>query len=426
MTETKESAWSAGLQLLGRLESAGHTAFLVGGCVRDRLLGRPLRDVDIATSARPEQVMELFASAIPTGLKHGTVTVREGGRLFEVTTYRREGKYTDSRRPDDVWFVGSIEEDLARRDFTINAIAFGSDGRLVDPFGGADDLRRGVIRTVGDPSERFGEDALRLLRGVRFAAEFGFDFAPDTWDGLLAQRAKLRHIAMERVGAELDKMAAGHDPERAFRLLAESGLLRYAREPLPACATPAEPQADSGERSVRGLADPDLRWAALLLRWGADEAEAEELFRTLRLGLRRGARVAAVVGLDRMLAADVGELPALRARWISAVLRFGRAAAEDWLALAAATAGRRLPPDVAGLARSWLDGMAAASVAELAVRGDEIVRATGRKPGPWVAATLRQLLSDVALGTLPNERPALLAAAEAMACDGDGSFYSKE
>ncbi|WP_080838761.1 CCA tRNA nucleotidyltransferase [Cohnella massiliensis] len=452
MTDTDPIAWAAALRLLARFESAGHTAYLVGGCVRDRLLGRKLHDIDIATSATPEQVIAMFPNAIPTGLAHGTVTVRDEGHSFEVTTYRREGKYTDSRRPDKVSFVGNVEEDLARRDFTINAIAWGRDGATVDPFGGAADLRRGIVRTVGEAAERFSEDALRLLRGIRFAAEFGFEFAPKTWDGLLGQRERLRHIAMERVGTELDKIMAGSDPDRAFALLAESGLLRFAREPLPPSAALPPGGTGGGASGLKRLADPDLRWCALLLGGGAAPDEAEAVFRSLCLGVKRGARVAAVVGLSRRLAADanaaktapsrtdeLGETERtdvngpvreqLRRSWTLAVLEFGRPAAEDWLALAAAcpeAALGSLEPGFAERARDWLGRMAATAIGGLAVRGDEVAEAVGKKPGPWVAKTLRRLLEAVALGRLPNERDALLAEAAAVEGDIGGNRDSKE
>ncbi|MBB6679608.1 CCA tRNA nucleotidyltransferase, partial [Cohnella lubricantis] len=231
MPANSDRAWQAGLAVVRVLEEAGHAAYLVGGCVRDRLLGRPLNDIDIACSARPEEVMSMFARVVPTGLQHGTVTVVENGMTFEVTTFRQEAGYSDSRHPDAVLFVKDIREDLARRDFTINAMAIGPAGTLVDPFGGAEDLKRGVVRCVGDALERFAEDALRMVRAVRFAAEFAFEIDAATWDGLLRRREGLRHVAMERIGAELDKMVCGSGPDRAVELLQASGLLAQVREP---------------------------------------------------------------------------------------------------------------------------------------------------------------------------------------------------
>ena len=156
--------------LLARLHGAGYAAYAVGGCVRDSLLGRTPQDWDLCTSARPEQVLALFGEGqcIPTGLQHGTVTIKYGGQLYETTTFRTEGAYTDGRHPDEVHFVPDVRQDLARRDFTINAMAYNDAEGLIDPFGGQQDLQQGILRAVGDPATRFEEDALRILRALRF------------------------------------------------------------------------------------------------------------------------------------------------------------------------------------------------------------------------------------------------------------------
>lgn len=196
--------------VLTRLEGAGFPAFAVGGCVRDTLLGRTPSDWDITTAARPEQALELFSGyAIPTGLRHGTVTVRQDGMALEVTTFRAEGAYSDHRRPDQVWFSPSLEEDLRRRDLTVNAMAMDVRGDLTDLFGGQDDLRRGVLRCVGEPGQRFREDALRILRTLRFSAVLGFTIEPDTAAALRAEAPLLRYVSPERLTAELDKLLCG-------------------------------------------------------------------------------------------------------------------------------------------------------------------------------------------------------------------------
>ena len=199
--------------VLGRLNEAGFEAYYVGGCVRDAALGRPVSDVDIATSAQPEQVAALFARTLPTGLQHGTVTVLEGGRAYEVTTFRKESVYERHRRPSEVAFIADLRGDLQRRDFTINAMALDISGDIVDPFGGRADLQDGIIRCVGDADLRLQEDALRLLRGVRFASVLGYRIAKSTWRAIVRHRKLLRHIAMERVGVELDKNAGRAFPE---------------------------------------------------------------------------------------------------------------------------------------------------------------------------------------------------------------------
>ena len=200
-----------GEKILAALESAGFEAYYVGGCVRDLIMGRDIHDTDITTSALPEETTAVFSGykVIPTGIKHGTVTVICDGEPFEITTFRQDGNYSDSRRPDSVTFSRSISEDLARRDLTINAIAMDLRGNTVDPFGGREDISNGVIRCVGDPEKRFTEDALRILRAARFASQLGFTIEPETASAMHSLRGRLGLISRERVRDELDKLVCG-------------------------------------------------------------------------------------------------------------------------------------------------------------------------------------------------------------------------
>ena len=200
--------------LLDALHGAGHAAYAVGGCVRDSLLGLAPHDWDLCTSARPEQVMALFGEekCIPTGLQHGTVTVKQGGRLYETTTFRTEGAYSDGRHPDAVCFVPDVREDLARRDFTINAMAYSAEEGLIDPFVGRDDLAAHLVRAVGEPERRFEEDALRILRLYRFAARFGFAIDPATGAAARALGPHLDCVSAERIQEELLKLLAAPWP----------------------------------------------------------------------------------------------------------------------------------------------------------------------------------------------------------------------
>ena len=200
--------------LLDALHGAGHAAYAVGGCVRDSLLGLDPHDWDLCTSARPEQVMALFGEekCIPTGLQHGTVTVKQGGRLYETTTFRTEGAYSDGRHPDAVCFVPDVREDLARRDFTINAMAYSAEEGLIDPFVGRDDLAAHLVRAVGEPERRFEEDALRILRLYRFAARFGFAIDPATGAAARALGPHLDCVSAERIQEELLKLLAAPRP----------------------------------------------------------------------------------------------------------------------------------------------------------------------------------------------------------------------
>ena len=209
-------------RLLYDLETVGHEAWCVGGCVRDRLLGREPGDWDVTTSALPKETVAIFGDrAIPTGLKHGTVTVRTAAGPVEVTTYRVDGAYQDHRRPEEVRFTRSLEEDLKRRDYTVNAMAVNLRGELRDPFGGQEDLKKNLLRCVGEPDRRFGEDALRILRGLRFAATLGFDLEPETAASLLRNRELLREIAAERIWAEWSSLLCGDRAAEVLRIYPE-------------------------------------------------------------------------------------------------------------------------------------------------------------------------------------------------------------
>lgn len=198
-------------EILNILENAGFEAYLVGGCVRDTLMNRTFHDTDITTNALPEQIIEVFKNykTIPTGIKHGTVTVILNSIPYEITTYRIDGKYSDSRRPDSVEFTTSLREDLARRDFTINAIAMNSKGEISDYFNGTDDIRNKIIRCVGCPEKRFEEDALRIMRAVRFSSQLGFEIEQKTAKAIHSMKDRLKNISKERIREELDKLICG-------------------------------------------------------------------------------------------------------------------------------------------------------------------------------------------------------------------------
>ena len=223
------------LNILCALDSAGHRAVLAGGCVRDSLLGRRPSDWDIASSASPEEVLALFPRCVPTGIKHGTVTVLSGGGSVEVTAFRAEGGYSDHRRPDSVSFGCPLEADLARRDLTVNAMAMDAAGEITDPFGGRDDLRRRLLRCVGEPERRFDEDALRMLRTVRFSAQLGFDIEPRTLEAIRALAHLASGLSAERVRDELLKTLRSPAPGLVWQLV-DLGLLGACLAPGDATA----------------------------------------------------------------------------------------------------------------------------------------------------------------------------------------------
>lgn len=210
-------------EILDKLHDAGYEAYVVGGCVRDSILGREPGDWDITTSARPEQVKEIFGRTIDTGIQHGTVTVMMGKEGFEVTTYRIDGEYEDGRHPKDVTFTASLVEDLKRRDFTINAMAYSYEDGLIDEFDGLADIDKKIIRCVGEPRERFTEDALRMMRAVRFAAQLGYSIEEDTRKAITELAPTLDRISAERVQVELVKLITSDNPGKVKELY-ETGL----------------------------------------------------------------------------------------------------------------------------------------------------------------------------------------------------------
>lgn len=214
------------IQILSALNADGHAAYLVGGCVRDMLMGITPQDWDICTGALPDEVMRTFPDCAPTGLKHGTVTVYNGDISAEVTTFRTEGAYPDHRRPESVSFVNDLESDLSRRDFTVNAIALSADGKLCDPFGGREDIKARIIRCVGYPTRRFNEDALRMLRALRFSARLGFEIEENTLGAIRECSYLAAMLAPERIAAELEKILMT-DKTEILNIVLRLGLISH-------------------------------------------------------------------------------------------------------------------------------------------------------------------------------------------------------
>ena len=324
------------IHILNTLERSGYEARLVGGCVRDTLLHRRPNDWDVATAAAPEAVTELFERTVPTGIRHGTVTVLYGGSACEVTTYRVEGAYSDHRRPDSVRFTSRLEEDLSRRDFTINAMAMDASLAITDPFGGREDLSRRLIRCVGDARERFTEDALRMLRAVRFAAQLDFALDSAALEAIAGCAPLCSALSPERVAAELRAVLASRDPDMVW-LMADLGLLN-------AWLTPRE-----GERTHLGALPRCARLAHFcrdLSRCGSITS-TDTFLRSLRMDTRSVKTCSAAADIlasgsrdYKRLLRDYGEGAVLAAypksRRLRAVLRSG----ECWsLASLAITGG---------------------------------------------------------------------------------------
>lgn len=341
--------------ILRTLRASGYEAYYVGGCVRDLLLGRAVHDWDITTSALPEQIIACFDRTVPTGLRHGTVTVLEGECRAEVTTYRTEAGYADGRHPDSVCFVRSLREDLARRDFTINAMAMDEAGNVTDHFGGREDLARGIIRCVGEPDRRFQEDALRMLRALRFSAQLGFSIEGETWAAIRRSAGRCSVLSAERVREELEKTLLSPEPGRLddFRRL---GLLDgFVGGAAERCGW------------IAGLpAERTVRWAALCRCWPELRPEA------LRLD-RKTAQLAREAAVCRA--------PASHLEWKRLLADRGEQLARVLAALEGETA----------LLEEILTSGECVSLRQLAVRGSDFPELHG----PALGAHLNRLLAYV-------------------------------
>ena len=395
--------------LLNALHAAGYAAYAVGGCVRDSLLGRTAHDWDLCTSALPQQVMELFGAAqcIPTGLQHGTVTIKYGGQLYETTTFRTEGSYTDGRHPDAVQFVPDVREDLARRDFTINAMAYNEAEGLVDPFGGQKDLQNGLLRAVGEPQQRFTEDALRILRLYRFAARFGFALDAATARAARQLAPHLDCISAERIQEELAKLLAAPQPGA---YLEPAVLAVVLPELTPAALEAAKPVVDACPAGEENL---PVRWAALLGALG--ETDTRRVLKRLRCSNACIEETAVLVretagkGVsEKKASAHTGDIHIRRL-----LGRYGLCTVERLCALCAALHPQNAPACTFAAQRARqldADGVCC-RVSQLAVNGRDLM-AAGIPAGPALRRVLEALLDGVIRAEYPNEKPALLAAAQ--------------
>ncbi len=427
---------AAVLHTLEALRAAGYEAWAVGGCVRDSLLGCPPHDWDVTTSALPQQTMQVFAGQhlLQTGLHHGTVTLLAGGEPIEITTYRVDGPYSDSRRPDSVTFTASLEQDLARRDFTINAMAWNPWQGLRDPFGGQADLADGLLRCVGSPAARFEEDALRIIRGLRFAARLGFGLHPQTAAATHAQAQNLRRVAVERIWPELVGLCCGRS--------AAPVLLEYG-DVIGTMLPPLAPMLGFDQRnyhhifsvwehSVRALGhvppQPALRLAALLHDCGKpasftlDETGTGHFYghaeKSLDIAAPLLKKLTCPGDLRRQICTLVEhhdtplplERPRLR-RWVA---RLGPQGLLDLITLKRADNAAQSPAfdhteyydQLEALARQIIAEGDCCTLAQLAVDGRDLL-ALGLQ-GSQIGTMLAALLADVMDDRLPNDRQRLL------------------
>lgn len=376
--------------ILDKLTENGFEAYVVGGAVRDYLLGRPVHDVDITTSAHPDEIMALFKRTIPIGIQHGTVAVIYNGRTYEVTTFRSESGYDDFRHPNQVSFESSLKKDLMRRDFTINALAMDRTGQVIDLFGGQDDMKKRRLRTVGCAAERIAEDPLRMMRGIRFVAELDFSLGGAERLAFSNNFALLKKISIERIDQEMNKLLAGSAATDAIRLLFDTGCIYV----LP-CLNHAS--ADQRLFSVRFsvLTSDAERWAAFL--------------ETLGIRYMSGF-------------AQAWRWPVSRRKDVGRLLQYdGNYAQFSWGRLSVYDAGPELAKAVerleTALGKAETDSLKqrehriddlwrscpVKSRRELAATGHELIKWSGQKPGPWLSEAIAALEKKVVTGEVPNE-----------------------
>jgi tRNA nucleotidyltransferase (CCA-adding enzyme) len=373
-----------------RLEFHGHQAWVVGGCVRDTMLERCPNDWDVATDATPQEVIECFHRVLPTGIEHGTVTVLiEGAALafpVEVTTFRGDGDYSDGRRPDSVQFVKTIKEDLARRDFTINAMAFRPiTEEFADPFDGQRDLRNKIIKCVGDAKTRFNEDGLRIMRAARFAAQLNFNIDSKTWDAIPTGLEKFKMVAKERITTEFVKLLKAQHPMSGLRTMRDRGLLAAIFPML-------DPPSDFAMKNVCDMEGMELRIASLLfpMAAGVNSFPVREALNGLRLPTAESMEVVALVNGFWSVPGGSGCVSEADARrWVSKV---GRERYKAVLAMARVFGNS---PDFTARIEFAMETATALSVSELALNGDQVAEILGVKPGKRIGEALRFLLDKV-------------------------------
>lgn len=365
------------LPVLKKLEEHGYEAYFVGGSVRDYLIGREVDDVDIASSATPDEVKAIFDKTIDVGIEHGTVVVLYNNTNYEITTFRTEGAYEDFRRPSAVDFVRNLDSDLERRDFTINALAMDSNGKIHDIFSGKEDLNAKIIRAVKNPIERFDEDALRMLRAVRFHSQLGFEIEAKTFEAIKLKAPNLKHISQERITVEFEKMLISERPELGMKSLVESGLFEY----MPFLG------AKLAEIRFENLDSIFEKWAKICIELGINP---KVVFPSWRCSTEKMKTVNAIVECYKAVSTD---------GWDNLKLyRFGLPTAQSVVKLL------QEETDVV----SRFNALPIKSANELRVNGHQLMNICNKPAGPWMKETLDMIIEQVVLGQLANSKEAII------------------
>ncbi|MQR95805.1 CCA tRNA nucleotidyltransferase [Fictibacillus phosphorivorans] len=377
MNEMFESA----LPVLKRLEEEGYSAYFVGGCVRDLLLHRHIKDIDIASSARPEDVQRIFPKTIPVGIEHGTVIVRHDSVSYEVTTFRKEDEYKDYRRPSKVWFVDDLKEDLSRRDFTFNAMAMDTSFQLIDHFGGQDDLQHKQIRTVGDPNLRFSEDPLRIMRACRFMSVFNMMIEKKTIDAIKDKAHLLKRISTERIAIEFIKLLQGEQAGKVLQFMKKTSVLEY----LP--TTLQEKQNELYKDFYwNSLESDEQRWTAILLL--SDISDSRAFLKSWKLPnhmIKKVEELKSAYEIDSWSKMDL--------------YRYGLEVAISSITLKSAMEKKDYA-DLKEQLHHRYSEILITSRKDIPIDGEDILEITNREPGVWLGKLLEEMEKKIVDGEL--------------------------
>ncbi|MBQ6447312.1 MULTISPECIES: CCA tRNA nucleotidyltransferase [Niallia] len=380
------------LPIIKKIEEAGYEAYFVGGAVRDYLLNIQINDIDIASSATPEEIKAIFPHTIDVGIAHGTVMVIWNQDTYEITTFRTESTYLDYRRPEQVFFVRELKEDLKRRDFTINAMAMDKNGQIIDYFNGEDALKKKEIKTVGNPNERFQEDALRMMRGIRFVSTLGFQVEMETLKGIVDNQQLLSKIAVERITAEFEKLLQGRWCSDALEIMIETKLYRFL------------PMLESAEKAISQLAKLHLtklelpeKWAVLLLCLGVKDKQQIELFlRAWKLSVKQIKTVQKIIyWILQREQMSTWSRQALYFATLSIAVSAEKIYHLLW--------NQDICSDISSLEEQYRK-LPIKSKEELAISGNDLLRWTEKRPGPWIKDVLSLVESKVVEQKLPNDK----------------------
>ncbi|MFT4400331.1 CCA tRNA nucleotidyltransferase [Bacillus sp. SW14] len=383
-----EQVFIKALPVLRTLIEAGHQAYFVGGAVRDSYMKRTIGDVDIATDAAPDQVERLFQRTVDVGKEHGTIIVLWEDETYEVTTFRTESEYEDYRRPSEVNFITSLEEDLKRRDLTINAMAMTTEGQVLDYFGGKKDIDQKLIRTVGRPKDRFQEDALRMLRAVRFMSQLGFTLSLETEEAITKEKTLLSHVSVERKTIEFEKLLKGRASRQALQTLIQTGLY----EELPGFYHKRENLLAASEFSFDSLTSREELWAALLIDLEINLKEAPLFLKAWKLPgkvMKEAIHIAYTFGqsLDAMSMYKAGEKALLSAARISQLRQ-----------------NEKLDKEKLKDIQNAYQSLPIKSLKDLDITGKDLLALRNRPAGQWVSEELKRIEQAVLTGKLSNQK----------------------